>query len=158
MEVEFGDLICKYSSNFNSIRWKLRILEIAPKLLIVCWPMFTFLFMLSLKKFWWLDFVTRYSNLFKFQVNQMKTESFRNSTKLLTFGLCWPFHLKTNRQLTFDQLYHFLKIGLKLWLEGDWHIDRERERETELRTRPSNILCLRIFNFASYKQGTGNQW
>ena len=51
--------------------------------------------------------------LFKFLVNQVKIEDFRNSTKLLTFGLRGPFELKkkNNRLLGYDEQYHVVKFG-----------------------------------------------
>ena len=81
--------------------------------------------------------------LFKFQVNQMKNDNFRNLTQVvhlgptLTFFTFWPqktigFFLITNSTMWWS----FVKIGLKLWPVGDW----ETDKRTEYQNRLTNIL------------------
>ena len=131
LPVELNDQICNSSSNFKSTGWKLTILEIQPmltsKIIIGGWIQ-------------WPDMQI----LFKFQVNRMKIEDFRNTTwdvdlwPMLTF---WPFDLKKNKLRPFDILYHVVKISLKLWPVGD--------RQTRLTN------TWKIFDFASNKQTEG---
>ena len=77
--VEFSALKFQSSSNFESIRWKLTILEIRP--------MLTFRPMWTVKTNWWMNSVTWLGkSSFKFQVNQMKIEDFRNTTEVVDLG------------------------------------------------------------------------
>ena len=55
--VEFSDLICKSSSNFKSIGWKLRILEIPPSLLTLGYV--DLLVDVDLKNNWLVEFSER---------------------------------------------------------------------------------------------------
>ena len=100
--VELNDQICKSSSNFKSIEWKLPILEI--------WHMVTFWPKLTSKIIGgWIHWAGM-QTLFKFLVNLMKIEDFRNVTKLVTIGLCWPFDLKNNRLLAYNELDQVVKF------------------------------------------------
>ena len=71
--------------------------------------------------------------VFKFQLNRRGVDDFRNLTKLVTFGLCWPFDFKNNRLLFMTNstiLWSFMKIGLKMSPAGDWQTDRSTDRQT----------------------------
>ena len=102
--------------------------------------------------------------LFKFHVNWMKIDDFRNFTKLLTFGLSWPFDLKTNRLFAYDQLYStilwsFVKIGLKMWPVGDWYTNRQTGWQTNRQNhRLDQPIHLWITDFASNKHTNTGAW
>ena len=79
MLVEFNEQIWNFSSNFKSIGWKLTILDIRRLL--------TFWSMMALKIIGgWIQWPNM-KTLFKFHVNQMKIEDFRNLTSIVDL---WP--------------------------------------------------------------------
>ena len=76
--VEFSDLKYKSSSNFKTIRWKLTILEIRP--MLTFWSKWTW------KRIGhWIQWPYMKS-LFKFHVNRMKIEDFRNTALVVVLG------------------------------------------------------------------------
>ena len=78
---EFSDMTCKPCSNFKSIGWRLTILEI--------WPMLTFWPQKKTLIGGWIQWRDM-QILFKFKVNRMKIEDFRNVGLCWPSGLCWP--------------------------------------------------------------------
>ena len=82
--------------------------------------------------------------LFKFQVNQMKNDDFRNLTSR------WPLTSKSigfSVETTSTTWWSFVKIGLKLWPVGNWQTYKRIEYQNWL----TNIV-LKILHFASNKQ------
>ena len=94
--VEFNDKIRRSSSNFKSIEWKLRILEISPWV-VDLWPMFIIWPMLTSKRIsGWIHWPNM-QLLFKFQVNRRKIHNFRNlayvdllTSKTIGGWIQWP--------------------------------------------------------------------
>ena len=100
--------------------------------------------------------------LFKFQVNGMKIEEFRNLRKL-TFGRCWSFDLLTSKTRGFLLMtnstvwWSFVKIGLKLWLVGDWHTNRQTDKQTDRITHKTKQYTVEYWKNLRFSQVTSGR-
>ena len=129
--VEFSDLISRSCSNFKSIRWKVRILETLPSMLPfgLCWPQIIG---------GWINW-TDMQILFKFLVNRMKIDNFRNAADVdsvahvdlknnwwLNLMIKYATPLQISSQS--DENGQFLKLGLRwpfgqCWPQNNWWLN-----------------------------------
>jgi len=100
------DVVCKRSLNVKLIGCIMRILETWP--ILTFWRMLTFCPMMTSKIQW-----NRLQILFKFEINRVKIEDFRNLRSCWPFGMWCPFAILTSKirwSLSIHQLQQLVKF------------------------------------------------
>ena len=144
--VDFSDLICKGSSNFISIRWKLKILETIKILAyfgLTFWPMLTIWTMTPKVIGGWIKW-PNLQVLVKFQVNRMKFEDFRKLGSNWPIGLCRPFQSTESYEFQCGTVAgsvtliseNFSRVGWAVWAGGE-----RTNTQTHKRKRSTYCTC-----------------
>jgi len=108
------DLMCKWSSNFKYIGWKLTILETIKNFGMTLWHMLTFWSMITSKVIGGWIHLPDVQFLFKFQVNRMKFEDFGKFGSNWPIGLCRPFLLTEFYETSMQDRHRVGNVNLKI--------------------------------------------